>query len=93
MAQFNKKYPGKNAEEIFAKVHEMMERIAQKLSLAYKSDPIKKAGAVSKLGVNGKYQVKEGEVSIDLHFPMLVPGSMKKKVEEDIQRKLDGLFS
>jgi hypothetical protein len=32
-------------------------------------------------------------VDVDIKFPMLVPGSMRKKVEEDIHRKLDGLFA
>ncbi len=33
-----------------------------------------------------------GEVSVE-KFPVLVPGPMRRRVEADIQRKLDGLFA
>jgi hypothetical protein len=32
-------------------------------------------------------------VTVDLKFPMLIPGSMRQKVQDDITRKLDGLFA
>jgi len=70
-----------------------MQRIAQKLSLDYHRDGHTKSGKVSKMGVSGSYHVRGEEVVVDLKFPMLVPGSMRRKVEEDIERRLDGLFS
>jgi hypothetical protein len=93
MALITKKYPGKKAGEIYEKVDQVMERIAQKLSLDYHKDGGAKTGKVSKMGVSGSYSVRDEEVTVELKFPMLVPGSMRKKVEEDIHRKLDGLFS
>jgi hypothetical protein len=93
MASINRKYPGKSADEIFQKVHQMMDGIAKKLSLSYEADPSGKTGKVSKMGVTGGYAVKEGEVAVNLEFPFLMPGAMKKKVQEDIERKLDGLFA
>ncbi len=72
MPQIKRTFPGKSAGEIYEKVDEMMERIAQKLALDYKRD---------------------GEVTIDLAFPMLVPGAMRQKVQSDIERKLDQLFA
>jgi hypothetical protein len=93
MAQIKKTYPGKSAGEIYSKVDEVMERIAQKLSLDYQRDQQRKTGKVSKMGVTGSYAVQDGQVTVDLKFPMLVPGSMRQKVQEDIERKLDGLFS
>jgi hypothetical protein len=93
MAQITRKYPGKSAGEIYTKVDEVMERIAQKLSLDYQRDQQRKTGKVSKMGVTGSYAVQDGQVTVDLKFPMLVPGSMRQKVQEDIERKLDGLFS
>ncbi|ACL67266.1 conserved hypothetical protein [Anaeromyxobacter dehalogenans 2CP-1] len=92
MPQITRKYPGKNAGEIYEKVDEVMDRLAQKLSLDYQKDGGAKTGKVSKMGVSGAYAVKDEEVVIDLKFPMLVPGSMRQKVQEDIERKLDGLF-
>jgi hypothetical protein len=92
MPQIKKTYPGKSAGEIYTKVDEAMERIAQKLSLDYQKDGKSRTGKVSKLGISGSYLVAEGEVTVDLKFPMLIPGSMRQKVQEDIERKLDGLF-
>jgi hypothetical protein len=93
MSQITRKYPGRNAAEIYAAVDEMMERISEKLALQYHKDHAQKAGKVSKMGISGTYLVKDGEVVVDLKFPLLVPGSMKQKVQEDIERKLDALFS
>lgn len=93
MAQIKRSYPGKSADEIYGKVDEVMQRIAQKLSLDYHKDGASKTGKVSKMGVTGSYLVKGDEVVVDLKFPMLVPGAMRQKVTEDIERKLDGLFA
>ena len=93
MSQITKKYPGKSAGEIWERVDEAMERIAEKLSLDYEKDDGARSGKVSKMGISGAYAVKEGEVTIDLKFPMLVPGPMRRKVHEDIERKLEGLFA
>ncbi len=93
MPLINRKYPGKSAQEIYEKVDQVMQRLTQKMGLKYDKSPQEKAGKVSKLGISGKYLAKEGEVTVDLHFPMLIPGSMKKQVQEDIERRLDGLFA
>ncbi len=90
--QIRKSYPGKSAAEIYTKVDEVMERIADKLSLDYQKDHSAKAGKVSKLGISGAYVVRDGEVTVELKFPLLVPGSMRQKVQDDITRKLEGLF-
>jgi hypothetical protein len=92
MPQIKKSYPGKSAGEIYTKVDEVMERIAEKLSLDYQKDGKARTGKVSKMGISGSYLVADGEVTVDLKFPMLIPGSMRKKVQEDIERKLGGLF-
>jgi hypothetical protein len=93
MPQIKKSYPGRSAGEIYAKVDQVMQRIAEKLSLDYKKDGSSLTGKVSKMGISGSYLVRDGEVTVDLKFPMLVPGSMRQKVEDDIERKLEGLFS
>ena len=93
MSQITRKYPGKSAAEIFERVDVVMARVAEKLSLDYRKDGTARSGKVSRMGISGSYQVRDGEVVVDLKFPMLVPGSMRQKVEEDIQRRLDGLFA
>ena len=91
-AQIMRKYPGKSAGEIYTKVDEVMERLAARHSFDYQRDLDAHTGRVSKMGVTGSYAVRDEEVTNDLKFPMLVPGSMRQKVQEDIERKLDGLF-
>jgi hypothetical protein len=93
MAQIKRTYPGKSAAEIYDRVDQVMERVAQKLSLDYHRDGTAKTGKVSKMGISGSYLVRDEEVTVDLKFPMLVPGSMRQKVQDDIERKLDGLFA
>jgi hypothetical protein len=93
MPQIKRTFPGKSAGEIYEKVDQVMERIAHKLSLDYKRDGAAKTGKVSKMGISGSYVVTEGEVTVDLKFPMLVPGSMRQRVQSDIERKLDELFA
>ena len=93
MSQITRKYPGRSAAEIFERVDVVMAHVAERLSLDYRKDGAARSGRVSKMGISGSYQVRDGEVVVDLKFPMLVPGSMRQKVEEDIQRRLDGLFA
>ncbi len=93
MAQIKRQFPGKDATEIYEKVDEVMQRLSTKMGLKYDRDPVKKTGKVSKMGIAGTYVASDGQVQIDLHFPMLIPGSMKKQVQEDIERRLDGLFA
>ena len=93
MPKFSRQYPGKSADEIFARVDETMARMAEKHSLDYEKDEAGKTGAVKKMGIAGVYAVKDGEVTVDLKFPMLVPGPMKRTVEEAIQKRLDHLFA
>ena len=93
MPQIKRTFPGKSAGEIYEKVDEVMERIARKLSLDYQRDGDTRTGKVSKLGISGTYLVRDGEVTVELKFPMLVPGSMKQRVQGDIERKLDELFT
>ena len=93
MAVINRQFPGKSDAEIYAKVDQVMEDVARRHSLAYRKDPATRSGVVSLMGASGTFAVEGGQVTVELKYPMLVPGSMRKKVEEDIARKLDGLFA
>ncbi len=93
MPLISRKYPGKSAQEIYEKVDQVMQRLTDKMGLKYEKHPQERAGKVSKMGISGKYLARDGEVTVDLHFPVLIPGSMKKKVQDDIERRLDGLFA
>jgi hypothetical protein len=92
MAVIHRKYPGKSDAEIYAKVDEAMEGIARRHALDYRRDHAARSGAVAKMGATGTYAVRDGSVTVELKFPMLVPGSMRRKVEEDVEKRLDGLF-
>ena len=91
--QILRKYPGRKAGEIYEKVDQVMQRVAGEYSLHYHKDEASQRGEVSKMGVHGTYVVRDEEVAIDLKYPMLVPGSMRQKVQDSIERKLDGLFA
>ena len=93
MAVISRKYPGKTDAEIYAKVDEVMKAVARRHSLDYRADPAARTGAVSLMGASGKYAVVNGQVTVELKYPLLVPGSMRRKVEGDIEQKLDTLFS
>ena len=44
MPQINRKYPGKNAQEIYDKVDEVMEHLTTKMGLKYETNPDDKTG-------------------------------------------------
>jgi hypothetical protein len=93
MARITRKYTGRDDDAIFDKVHEVMEKIAQEFSLDYRQDGKLRQGEVSKMGITGKFSVRSSEVVVDMKYPMLVPGSMRAKIEDHIERKLDALFA
>lgn len=92
MAVISKNYPGKSDEEIYGKVDAVMQGVAQRHRLDYRKDASSLTGSVSLMGASGSYAVRGGQVTVELKYPMLVPGSMRRKVEEDIERKLAELF-
>jgi len=91
--QIRRRFPGKSDGEILRRVHDMMSHFAEKFSLDYRRDESSQSGRVSKMGVTGTYQVRGEEVLVELKFPLLVPGKMRQRVEEEIERKIDALFS
>jgi hypothetical protein len=90
MARITRRFEGRKDDEIFEKVHEVMERIAEEFKLDYRQTQALRSGEVS---ISGKFAVKASEVVVDMKYPMLVPGSMRAKIEDHIERKLDALFS
>ncbi|HET6439640.1 MAG TPA: polyhydroxyalkanoic acid system family protein [Anaeromyxobacter sp.] len=92
MAAIERKYPGKTDAEIFTRVDQVMVDIARRHALDYRKDAAARTGAVAKLGATGSYAVRDGRVTVELKYPLLVPGSLRRKVEQDIERKLDELF-
>jgi hypothetical protein len=92
MAVIDRKYPGKTAAEIFARVDEVMEEISRRHALHYRKDAAGRTGTVSKMGGTGSYAVRDGQVTVELRFPFLIPGPVRRQIESDVERKLDGLF-
>lgn len=93
MPHIHRKFPGKSAQEIYERVDEVMEGIASDMSLDYRADEARRTGQVSKMGITGAFAVKDGEVTVELKYPMLIPSALRKKVEDKIGTKLDGLFA
>ena len=92
MAVITRKFPGRSDHEIFTRVDEVMAGVARRHSLDYRKDETARTGSVSMMGASGSYAVLDGQVTVKLMYPFLVPGTMRRKVEDDIERKLDGLF-
>lgn len=93
MATIRRKFAGKTDHQIYEKVHEFMQGVAAELSLDYQTDTTRRSGKVAKMGVTGSYTVAGGEVAVELSYPMLLPGAMRKKVEAKIEKKLESLFA
>ncbi len=93
MAVITRKYPGKSDAEIYSRVDEVMEGIARRHSLHYRKDLAARTGSVSMMGASGTYAVRDGQVTVELKYPFVIPGSVRRRVEGDIERKLDGLFA
>ena len=92
MAVITRTYPGRTDGEIYSKVDEVMEGIARRYSLDYRKDHETRTGSVSMMGASGKYAVRESQVTVELKFSFVIPGAMRKRVEGDVERKLDRLF-
>ena len=93
MSRIARAYPGKSADEIYQRVHVVMAQIAEALSLDYRTDGAARSGSVSRMGISGGYQVSEGEVVVEVKYPMLIPGAMRRRVERTIETRLDALFT
>jgi hypothetical protein len=93
MSSIHRKFPGKSDGDIYQRVHEVMEEVAGDLGLDYQTDRPGRNGKVAKMGITGVYRVHESAVTVELKYPMLIPGAMRRKVEDRIERKLDGLFA
>ncbi len=93
MSRIVRKFDGRKDDEIFDRVHEVMEAIAAEFKLDYRQDGARRTGEVSKMGITGKFAVKASEVVVEMKYPMLIPASMRQKVEGHIERKLDALFA
>jgi len=92
MTAITRKYPGRTDAEIYARVDEVMVGVARHHSLDYRRDAAARTGSVSKMGASGRYAVREGQVTVELSYPLLVPGPMRRRIEEDIRQKLEALF-
>ena len=89
---FEHSYPGKTTQEIFEATRKTIDEIAVKHSLKHDVDAARLFGKVARTGVNGSYQAVGEKITLELDFSMLVPGSIRKRVADEVQAKLDKLF-
>ena len=62
-------------------------------ALRHETDAAKLSGTVARMGANGRYQVTGEKLQIELEFGLLVPGPIQKRVADEVNGKLDGLFA
>ncbi len=48
---------------------------------------------MARMGANGRYQVTGEKLEIELEFGLLVPGPIGKRVADEVNGRLDGLFA
>jgi len=86
-------YGGKSAGEIYQATKKVIENLSGKYGLKHQPDDAALSGTVSQLGVNGTYRASGDKMTIELSYGFLVPGGLRSKVQDEVNRQLDGLFA
>ena len=43
--------------------------------------------------IAGSAAVREGEVAVDLEYPVFIPGAVRQQIQAEVERRLDALFA
>lgn len=86
-------FQGKSSQEIFERASRTIEELAGRYSLKHEPAPASLAGRVSRAGAEGRYRVEGERLTLDLEFSFLVPGAVRKKVQDEVTGRLDRLFA
>jgi Putative polyhydroxyalkanoic acid system protein (PHA_gran_rgn) len=86
-------YAGKSAKEIYLATKKVIENLSGKYGLTHQGNDAGLNGKVNRMGVDGTYQAAGDKVTIELSYGFLIPGGIRQKVQDEVARQLDGLFS
>ena len=85
-------YPGKTATEVYQATKRVIDGLAERYGLKHVADDQACRGKVTRTGVNGSYHANGDRISIELEFAFLIPGMVRTKVQDEVNRQLDKLF-
>ncbi len=85
-------YPGKTAQDIFAKLQDKLQDVANRYSLKVESDARSCSGRVHRTGADVKYKILGEKLDVSLDFSFIVPGAIRQKVKDELSARLDKLF-
>ncbi len=91
--KFTRSFPGRSPQEIYEATRRILDEIASRHSLRHETDAAKFSGTMARMGANGRYQVTGEKLEIELEFGLLVPGPISKRVADEVNGRLDGLFA
>jgi Putative polyhydroxyalkanoic acid system protein (PHA_gran_rgn) len=86
-------YTGKQAKDIFERTRKTIDQLAQRYALNHEPNEPAMSGKVSRMGTEGRYRVEGEKLTLDLDYSFLIPGAMRRRVEDEVNQRLDGLFA
>jgi Putative polyhydroxyalkanoic acid system protein (PHA_gran_rgn) len=86
-------FPGKTSKEIFDRTAQIIEELAGRYSLKHQPEAGTLSGKVSRSGVEGRYNVVGERLTLELEFSFLIPGVLRKRVQDEVAGRLDRLFA
>ncbi len=86
-------FTGKTPEDIFDRTRQTIEGLAQRYALKHEPDAKGLSGKVSRMGTTGRYRVVGDKLTLDLDYSFVMPGALRKRVEDEVNQRLDGLYT
>ena len=86
-------YKGKSGQEIFERTRKTIDQLASRYALKHEANEASLRGTVSRMGTEGRYRVEGEKLTLDLDYSFLIPGAMRRRVEDEVNQRLDGLFA
>ena len=86
-------FSGKTAQEIFERTRKTIDELAQRYSLNHQPDASALRGKVGRMGTEGRYRVEGERLTLDLDYSFLIPGPMRRRIEDEVNQRLDALFA
>jgi Putative polyhydroxyalkanoic acid system protein (PHA_gran_rgn) len=85
-------YGGQTAQDIFERTRKTIDDLAQRYSLNHKPNVPALSGTVSRMGTEGRYRVEGDKLTLELSYSFVIPGAMRRRVEDEVNQRLDRLY-
>lgn len=92
--KMEKRFPGHADREIYQRLVTGLADVAKQYALKLDTDDEALQGRIHRLGaVDVKFAVAQEALSATLDFGMLIPKSIRQKIKDELDRRLDDLFA